>query len=333
MTSEVSRRAREFVAEHLPEARGLGTALAERIEDPEAFVAVLREGLERIGDEPYAAEQERVAPGSGLVLGVRQPLIDAVAAQLRQPLSESSAGSALWLAQRLFSGPEREVRLFSHVPLDRSLPEDPERSWQLMRRLARAAGDWISVDSLADLYALGILYEQVRWAEIEQLAYSDSRWERRLVGSTIARLPYHLPAHRRRELARLPALMLVKSLIGDSEPDVQKSLSWALRSWHAADPRGVESVLRDEAKVAAANDDGQRAWVVRDALTLPGLDSALVAQLRSRLAGIQRRAGAPSTSTAGAVSAAFMSAAHGADLADRAVREQGARQEEAGRAR
>ena len=66
-----------------------------------------------------------------------------------------------------------------------------------MRRLARRAADWISVDELADLFAQGVLLERFRWAELEQLVYSSDKWERRLVGSTLARLPYEVPKHAR----------------------------------------------------------------------------------------------------------------------------------------
>ena len=324
MTSDTSQRARAFVAEQTPAARGLGQALAELIDDPEAFVAVLREGFASLADPAYAAEQERVAPGTGAVFGVRWPLINAVAGQLRAPLAESSSSSALWLAQRLAGGAEHEVRLFSHVPLKRALADDPERAWQLMRRLAHAASDWIAVDSLAHLYAQGLLAERFRWAELEQLVYSQQRWERRLVGSTVATIPFRLPRHRRAEvLAAAPGLTLIKSLIGDDEPDVQKALSWALRSWHEVDRTGVADTLRSEAARARRDDDGHRAWVVRDALTLPALDPALVRELRVTLDGIRRRPGAPPTSDAHAAAAAF----GGLDgLADTAVAQQGERQ-------
>jgi 3-methyladenine DNA glycosylase AlkD len=323
LTSDVSRRAQAFVAERLPEARGLGHALADLIDDPESFVHVLGEGFEHLADEAYAAEQERVAPGSGVVFGVRWPLIDAVAGQLRKPLAMASAASALWLAERLAAADEREVRLFSHVALRRSLPDDPERSWQLMRRLARRANDWISIDTLADLYAQGILAEAFRWAELEQLVYSAHRWERRLVGSTIARLPFQVPSSRRRELARLPALTVVKSLIGDADDQVQKALSWALREWTKVDIDGVAQLLRDEAAHAAEVSDGHRAWVVRDAL--PALP-ALAPELRALLEGIRRRADAPSTSSAAAVAAAFSGGADWRDLTERAAATQGDRQ-------
>ena len=325
MTSDATARARSLVAERRAEAQGLGQALADLIDDPEIFVDVLREGLERLADDAYAAEQERVSPGAGQVIGVRWPLVDAVAGQLRQPLHESSSASALWLAQRLAAAEQREVRLFSHVPLRRSLPDDPERSWQLIRRLARAATDWISVDSLADLLAVGILMEPFRWAELEQLVYSQDRWERRLVGSTIARLPFQLPPHQRNTLADSPALMIIKSLIGDADEQVQKSLSWALREWTAVDPQAVQAVLRDEAETAARTADGHRAWVVRDALSTQ--PRALASQLRNLLENVRRRLDAPSTSTASAIAAGFATRPGELDeLAERALESQGHRQ-------
>ena len=69
-------------------------------------------------------------------------------------------------------------------------PSETERTWQLLRRAAREAGDWITVDSLAHPYGKGIVAEPYRWAELELLVYSPSRWERRLVGSTIATMPH-----------------------------------------------------------------------------------------------------------------------------------------------
>jgi 3-methyladenine DNA glycosylase AlkD len=306
-----------------PVAAGLGQTLAELIDDPDAFATALREGFERLADPVYAAEQERVAPGSGQSIGVRWPLVNAVAGQLRRPLAESSASSALWLAERLSHADEHEVRLFSHVPLRRALQDDPERSWQLLRRLAHAASDWIAVDSLAELYANGVLAERFRWAELEQLVYSQQRWERRLVGSTVATIPFRLPRHRRVELATSPGLTLIKSLLGDHEPDVQKALSWALRSWNEVDRAAVERLLHDEAADARRTGDGHRAWVLRDALTWPGTDRRVADDIRSELDGIRRRPGAPSTSEAARAAAAF----HGlAALSDRAVAAQGERQ-------
>ena len=316
------------MAEHTSEAQGLGQALAALIDEPDEFVAVLRDGLASLADPAYAAEQERVAPGSGAVFGVRSPLLTAVARQVRAELRKSTSSSALYLAERLVTEEEREIVLFSHVPLARSLPDDPERTWQIMRRLARRAHDWISIDELAELYAKGVLLEQFRWAELEQLVYSADKWERRLVGSTVARLPFELPKELRPQLASTNGLMLIKSLIGDAETDVQKALSWALRSWNEADQRGVEDFLIEEAKDAKRTNDGHRAWVLRDALTWPGTDPRIAADVRMTLEGVRRLPGAPSTSSASAVAGSF---AGMEQLSDQAVAMQGVRQRLAGR--
>jgi 3-methyladenine DNA glycosylase AlkD len=322
LTSETTLKAQALVAERLPEAQGLGQTLVDLIDEPDAFVETLRTGFERLADDEYAAGQTRVAPTTDPVMAVRSPLIAAVERQLRAPLRAGSAASALWLAQRLVTEPEREIRLFSVVPLRRSLVDDPERSWQVMRRLARTSADWISVDVLAGLYAQGILAESFRWAELEQLVYSADRWERRLVGSTVANVPHGLPRARRQELARTPGLTLIKSLIGDAEPDVQKALSWALRSWWEVDPFGTREFIRQEAMRASSENDGHRAWVLRDALTLPGIDSGFIEEIRDRLEGVRRSHGAPSTSAAAEIAAQFKGLQ---ELTGAAIAQQGSR--------
>jgi 3-methyladenine DNA glycosylase AlkD len=320
LTSDVSARAQAWVDERLPEARGLGEQLAELIDDPEAFVSALQEGFERLADPAYAAEQERVAPGSGAVIGVRWPLVRAVGRQLRAPLLEGSSASAISLAQRLVRAEIRELRLFATVALDASLADDPERTWQVLRRLARAANDWISVDAMADLVARGIIAEPRRWAELEQLIYSSSRWERRLVGSTLARMPFQVPASQRRTLDGVRGLMLIEALIGDADEQVQKALGWALREWTRVHAPGVAALLEAEATTAVREDDGHRAWVIRDALSSQPGDVAR--SLRHRIAGVRRRTTAPATSRAAAVAGEFVSALEGAE---RVVRQQGER--------
>jgi 3-methyladenine DNA glycosylase AlkD len=327
--SAASERARSLVDERLPQARGLGAALADLIDDPEDFVAVARAGLTALADDAYRAELARVAPGSAPAFGVRSPLLAALERQLHAPLAESSAASALWLAQRLADEDEREFILLSQRALRRTLANDPERAWQLIRRLAHAAGDWIAVDSLAELVAQGIILEPFRWAEIEQLVYSRDPWERRLVASTLATVPRHLPRHSRPYLAQngAAALMLIESLLGDDRPEVQKALAWALRSWHEVQPHEVETLIRREAAHAAAGQDGHRAWVLRDALTAPAMPAPLVSEVRRQLAGVRRRPGEPSTSRSHEVARQFTGVGR---LADRAVAEQGERQRLAG---
>lgn len=301
--SPTSLRATAFVADHKSEALALGAALAAELHDPDALAATLRRGFADLADPEYETGQHAVAPGLGPVHGVRAPLLAATARGFRDATRGVPPAPLLFVADRLFREDRLEARWFAFGLLERTLAGDPERTWQLLRRAAREAADWITVDSLARPYAKGVIAERYRWAELEQLVYSPSRWERRLVGSTIATLPY--VDHRRGrdpEVARL-ALPILGQLIGDAEPDVQKALAWAYRSLMVVDPAATTGTLRHEAEEAVRTTDGHRAWVIRDASTR--LDPADAAEFRRRLAGIRKRPGAPSTSAAALTAARF----------------------------
>ena len=310
--SPVTERATALVAERRPIAEALGRDLAEHVNDPAAFAATLRDGLRGLSDPEYLEGQRRIAPGIGALFGVRWPLIEAVKRGFRESTRRERTGGWLFIADRLLREEELEPRWFAFGLLERLIPDDPERTWQLLRRAAREAGDWITVDSLAHPVGKGILAESYRWAELEQLVYSPSRWERRLIGSTIATAPFI--DHR---LGRQPdvarhGLDLIGQLLGDDEPDVQKALAWALRSLTLVDRGAVAAFCELESIRAAESSDGHRAWVIRDALAK--LDPSAADPIRVRLEGIRRRAGAPSTSAAAAAAARFGEGALGQPL-------------------
>ena len=301
--SETTERAVAFVAAHRDPAEALGASLAEHLNDPDAFAQALTAGLRRLADPEYLVGQQRVAPGIGPVHGVRWPLLAAVARGFRHATRTDRPTTLLFVADRLFHETELEARWFAFGLLERTLPIETERTWQLLRRAAREAGDWITVDSLAHPYGKGIAAEPYRWAELELLVYSPSRWERRLVGSTIATMT-HVDRKRGRDASVAGhALPLLASLMGDAEPDVQKALSWAYRSLVVVDRDATVAALHDQTDRAAADHDGHRAWVIRD--TLAKLDPATADELRTRLAGIRKRPGAPATSAASKTAARF----------------------------
>jgi 3-methyladenine DNA glycosylase AlkD len=302
-SSTVTARAVAFVAEHKPAAEALGANLAEYVQDPDAFAAALIAGLEELADPDYHQGQQTVAPGLGPTLGVRWPLLAAVVRGFKQQTRRDRPAAFLFLADRLFREEPLEARWFAFALLERTLKDDPERTWQLLRRGAREAADWITVDDLAHPYGVGIAAESYRWAELEQLVFSPSRWERRLVASTIATM-----THGNRRTGRGPevvdrALPILGQLIGDAEPDVQKALSWAYRSLAQIDPQRTTAVLRKETDRAVATDDGHRAWVIRESLAK--LEPGDAEDLRTRLSGIRRRPNAPPTSVASEVAARF----------------------------
>jgi 3-methyladenine DNA glycosylase AlkD len=299
--SDATAQAVAFVAARRASAEELGVGLAELVGDPDAFATELRRGFTALADPGYGSMQSVVAPGIGAVLGVRWPLNAAVARGFRRATRGDRPSQLLFVADRLFREEHLELRWFAFGLLEAALPSEPERAWQLLRRAAREANDWITVDSLAHGYGRGVLLETYRWAELEQLVFSRSRWERRLVGSTIATIPFLSRTTGRHPAVAGRALPLIGDLIGDDEPDVQKALAWALRSMVVVDPAAVEAFCRREAALAAESNDGHRAWVVRDVLVkLPA-----ATDIRPMLAGIRRRPGAPATSRAAEIAASF----------------------------
>jgi 3-methyladenine DNA glycosylase AlkD len=284
------------LARHDERAAKLGAELADGVDDPAAFAANLAAAFRAVADPEYRDGQAWVAPGIGPTHGVRTPLQLAIRRAFEKATRRTSSSELLLVADRLLREPEREARWFAIATLQRTLPNEPERTWQLLRRAASEADDWITVDNLAHPFGKGILAEPYRWAELEQLTVSPSRWERRLVGSTIATIPFVNRTAGRAPIVTEHALPLLALLMGDAEPDVQKSLAWAYRSMTVVDTGATAAALEAQSEMAQRTGDGHRAWVIRDVLQKLPAESA--ARIRSRLGGIRRKAGAPPTSEA-----------------------------------
>jgi len=287
----------------LARAEAHGRALADFVGEPVAFARRLHDAYADLAEAQYRQGQEFVAPGIGLTHGVRLPYQGALRRALVKATRRDSPAVLLLVADRLLREPELEARWLAMAILERTVVSEPERSWQLLRRAAADAGDWITVDTLAHPVGKGILSQPHRWEELEQLTISPSRWERRLVGSTIATLPFVDRRAGRSPDVAATALPLLALLMGDSEPDVQKALAWAYRSMALVDLAATITALELEADRAVATNDGQRAWVIRDAS--PKLGPDVAARLKARLAGIRRRPNGPSTSPAAELASRF----------------------------
>jgi 3-methyladenine DNA glycosylase AlkD len=288
----------------MPLAVAIGREAGEQVDEPTRLAATVHAGLERLADPEYHEGMHWVAPGLGTTIGVRQPLLDAVSRGLRGALRRDRASTVLDVADALLRHEPLEMHWLAYDLLERAIVDEPERTWQRVRAEASAAAEWVTVDSLAHVAGRGILAEPYRWAELEQLVYSPSRWERRLVGSTIATIPHVDRQSGRDPQVAARALPILGELMGDADPDVQKALSWALRSMSEVDHDAIIDWLRREAATARRDDDGHRAWVVRDALEK--LPAGEAAEIRAAVGGIRKRPGAPSTSRAAATARAFV---------------------------
>ena len=297
------RPAAATVAARQPQAVALGASLAADLGDPAAFAAALAAAFGALADPEYRDGQVLIAPGIGPTHGVRTPLQGALRAGFERASRGASPSELLLACARLLREPEREARWFAITTLQRTLRGDPERTWQLLRRAAADADEWITVDTLAHPYGKGILAESYRWAELEQMTVSPSRWERRLVGSTIATIPFVDRRLGRTAAVAEHGLALLATLMGDREPDVQKALAWAYRSMIRIDRQAALAALDHQTAIAREHADGHRAWVIRD--SLGKLEPGPAARLRVALSGIRRRPDAPSTSDAAELAARF----------------------------
>lgn len=308
-----SKARRPLSTGRLAAARSLGRSLGARVAEPELFERRLEPGLRRLADPATGLALARRTAGPSDAIGVPRPLLRAVAAGLRRPLARTSPAIAIYLADRLSRAAVLEARLLAVPVLEASLTPDPERTWQLIRRLGRGAAEPLTIEALASLMASGIRAEPYRWAELEQLAYAASPWERRLVGATLARLAS--PAAGARggltDSASDPeaggaarrSLDLCASLLGDARPEVQTALARAIRAWCRAVPEVGGSFVEAAARAAEESADGQRAWVLRRAAT--GLEPGRAHAVRARLAGLRRSPSGRDTSLAHAAVAAF----------------------------
>ena len=316
-----TQRARALVAERRDAATALGRDAGDLVNEPAALVTSLRSGLEALADPEYLAGQRMIAPGIGPQLGVRQPLLGAVSRGLRGATRRDRPTTLLDVATALFRESLAELHWLGIDVLDRTITREPEQTWQLVRMEARQATEWITVDRLAHVAGRGILAEPYRWAELEQLVYSPSRWERRLAGSTVATLPFvDRAAGRTGDVVR-HGLEIVGDLLGDREPDVQKALSWAIRSLTIIDQPAVIAFLRREARTAHETRDGHRAWVVRDGVGK--LPPAVATELKDAVAGIRKRPGSPSTSRAASTAIDFLASGVGVPPAERTIIDRG----------
>ena len=272
-----------------------------RSTDPDAFATGLDPGLRAARGPGVRDAQAFVAPGhrprprralaaaGGPSAGL-QGGHDAATAHGHAPVRRRSP-----VPRRV---PPRGALVRLRPPRRARSSRDPERTWQLLRRAAREAGDWITVDSLAHPYATGVVAEPYRWAELEQLVFSPSRWERRLVGSTIATMTHGARGKRLGPETAARALPLLEQLIGDAEPDVQKALAWAYRSLAQVDrderrpPRSRREAELRRRRPTTATARGS------SATPSPSSIRTMRPRIRDRLAGIRRRTGAPSTSQA-----------------------------------
>jgi hypothetical protein len=180
--------------------------------------------------------------------------------------------------------------------LERTIADEPERTWQLVRRAAARPTTGSRSTPSPTSSARASSTSRTAGRSSSSSSTRPSRWERRLVGSTVATTPFvdHAAAASR---SSPRTAWPHRQLIGDDEPDVQKALAWALRSLVLVDAAPWRRFCDEQAAIAPATTTA----------TAPGSSATPSPSSRrprraitARLDGIRRRAGAPATSVAAA---------------------------------
>ena len=289
-------RAVAFVAEHQPTPRRRSVAT------PGRALRRPRGVRDRTLERPRDARRPGVRRRSATDRAGHRAGPSASAGRSSRPSSADSANATqgdararwLFIADRLLRDETLEPRWFAFGLLERTIADEPERSWQLAAprgprgdrldhgrraRPRRRQGHPQRVLPLGGARAARLL------------AHPLGAPARRL--STIATMPFIDHRRGRQPEVAEHGLGLIAQLIGDAEPDVQKALAWALRSLVMVDVgRGrrrhsASARRRPRRRPTTATARGS----IRDALSK--LDPPPRPRIRDRLDGIRRRPGAP----------------------------------------
>ena len=257
--------------------RALGAELAELVNDPDAFAARLDAGLRALADPDVprrpARRRARASARSTASAGRSWPRSRAA---FRRATRRDRPTTLLFLADRLLREPDLGAALVRLRPpraharrRDRADLAAPAPRRPRGRRLdhRRQPGPRRTRRRPAEPY---------RWAELEQLVYSPSRWERRLVGSTIATMTHgsrgkrlgptivaHAaadprPAHGRRRARRPEGARLGLSLAGRHRSRGRDGRAPSARPTRAVDGRRRQPRLGHPRHARQARPGGRR---------------------------------------------------------------------------
>ena len=245
---------------HSPRAEALGAALAELTRRPRRLRGgALRAASPALADPEYLAGQQRDRARDR-----RRPRRPLAAPRGRRraasgtPPASDRPTPLLFVADRLFREPELEPRWFAFGLLERTL-DGRDRSGPGSSCAAPPARPATGSPSTRSPTRTARASSPSRTAG-RSSSSSSTRRRAGSAASSARRSPRCRTstgaAGRDPEVAAPRASPLLGQLIGDAEPDVQKALSWALRSLAAVDLAATTAALR--AETAARRRHGRR---------------------------------------------------------------------------
>lgn len=179
-------------------------------------LASIQQALVAKSDEKAKAAFQKFIPTSQRVYGVRVPLLNQLAKELRE--------GGLELAEALWKSGAFEEKLLAAKLLGSSCKKDPDRALKVAKKFAAQISDWAVCDTLAMQGLRGIAFEKQPelFAWSNELIKSKNPWERRL-GVVL------LTSFVKEKDSRAQIKEILAKLSGDKEYYVKKAVEWLQR--------------------------------------------------------------------------------------------------------
>ena len=206
--------------------------MANRKLTPAYIAAHIRRVLKDGGSAPHAKGVQWFFKEEIKSHGWRTADLRRVAVRMRRTIvKEAGLDFLIKVADRLFSGPVLEERVFAVLMLEKVVQELGDREFKLFESWLKRIISWADHDGLVH-YLIGpmIVAKPVRSTAVFRWARSRNRWHRRAACVALiqgTRRKMFFP-----EITRVSGVLL-----HDQDDMVQKGLGWLLRETAKADPK------------------------------------------------------------------------------------------------
>ncbi len=220
------------------------------------------------GIQLIKAEQRQQLEAAGTPIPVLQAIGKEVAGAARRDVL-----GYLPLARCLWEVYGREGRVVALIMFGNMVLVEPDSLVPMLRDLCRSCISWEDTDRLAmDAVEPIVRKHPERWIDVIAVWLSDTnKWVRRAAITIIGRLPMKHPSYTPQCLA------MSETLLMDSDVDVRRAVSFAIRMCAKNDPQLACAFLQNQ--ISAANVDC--VWVLSD--VIKSMDRKILHQFVSLL--------------------------------------------------
>jgi 3-methyladenine DNA glycosylase AlkD len=269
------------------EAAETVAAIAKRYEpnQPEATAGALREYWLQFepnrGIELVKAEQREQLGAVGIPI----PILKAIGSEIAKS-ARKDVDNYVPLAQLLWDAYGREGRVVALIVFGAMELMAPRRLVPLLKDLCRQCVSWEDADRLAmDAVEPIVRKDPDQWlGEMTAWLTDESKWVRRASVTIIGRLPMKHAAYAGR------CLELTEQLLGDTDTEVKKAVSFAIRTCARVDPPRALAFLKKQVPAT----DPAAVWVLCDVIR--SIDRRILAEFGSLLPLYQKWSVAPNVS-------------------------------------